>query len=162
MYVVHPPGIDINSHAAPVPRCNLLDVIERLGHQPNSEFGTYALNATQFVNVLNNLFTPTELSNVKKSLAFIGMNINGWNWFPTNLYFGRNVWIEPANMMPTFNIACNKTTNTGDKYVVMEVKVPFSVQYIAFGSILKNICGFQTLSKTPAIINPTTKKQVRE
>ena len=64
-------------------------------------------------------------------------------------------------MMPKFNIVCNKSVTNGDKYVVMEVKVPLSVQYIAFGSILKNICGFQTLSKTPPIINPTTKKQIR-
>ena len=147
---------------APVLRCNLLEVIERLGYLPDKNFGTYALTASQFVHVLNNLFTSTELNNLKKSVGFgVGVNIHSWPWFPKNLYYGRNGWIEPLDMIPKFNIVCNKQLENGDKYIVMEIKVPLPVQYIAFGSILKNICGFQTLSKTKPIINPTTKKQER-
>ena len=146
--------------AAPVLRCNLLNVLPRLGYKINPETDTYSLTATQFVHVLNNLFDTTELDNFKKSLEYMGVDI--WDQYPNKRFFGRNIeiWQDPLKMMPKFNIVCNKTGINGGKFVIMEIKVPLSLQYIAFGSILKNICGFQTLSKTPEVIDTSNNNTI--
>eukprot|EP00112_Aurelia_sp_Birch-Aquarium-sp1_P012505 Seg2628.13 transcript_id=Seg2628.13/GoldUCD/mRNA.D3Y31 product="hypothetical protein" protein_id=Seg2628.13/GoldUCD/D3Y31 len=144
--------------SAIVMRTNFLDLIPL--YYPASfktATQTYALTSTEFLHVLNNLFPNNELTtNVKNSLSFMGMNVgtgaSAWGWFPDNVLFGRTCFTDPAKMVPIFDILCNHSGENGGKFITMDVRIPLSVQYIAFGSILKTICGFETLSKTPPVV----------
>ena len=42
------------------------------------------------------------------------------------------------------------------KFPEMQIKLPISMKYFAFGSILRNICGFQKLSNTQELRDPVT------
>ena len=57
-----------------------------------------------------------------------------------------------ADAIPKFNIVCDDFDANGcGKYIRMQAKVPLSVVYIAMGSILANICGYQKIAKTKTI-----------
>ena len=153
-----------NPQAAPVLRANLLDVIPRFGHKP-SPSGWYHLTATEFVHVLHNLFDKTEIRNAEASKPYIGFpdpEHAGWKWwmadytapFPKASLWGRTkAWKSVSDAIPKFNILCdNFDKNHCGKYIRMQAKVPLSVVYIAMGSILCNICGYQKIGKTKPVI----------
>ena len=158
-------GSFYSPQAAPVLRANLLDVITRFGHKPSSS-GWYHLTATEFVHVLNNLFDKTEIKNAEASKPYIGFpdqeHVTGWKWwnadyttpFPRGSLWGRTkAWKTVSDAIPKFNILCdNFDKNHCGKYIRMQAKVPLSVVYIAMGSILCNICGYQKIGKTKPVI----------
>ena len=150
-------------NAAPLLRTNLLDVIPRFGHKPSSS-GWYHLTAKEFVHVLNNLFDAAEMQNANTSKPHTGAfpemtNISGWGTgsylypFPIGYAWGRaKDWKTVGDAIPKFDILCtNFDTNHCGKCIRMQAKVPLSVVYIAMGSILANICGYQKIGKTKPI-----------
>ena len=155
-------GSYASPNAAPVLRTNMLDVIPRFGHK-TSPSGWYHLTVTKFVHVLNNLFDASELQKAETSTNFMGFQhpttITGWGhgtWtkpFPTGYINGRATALKSIkDALPTFNTLCNNfDTNHCGKYIRMQAKVPLSVVYIATGSILANICGYQKIGKTKIV-----------
>ena len=150
---------------APVLRTNFLKVIDRL-HPPGPNQKYHRLTAEQFVYALNHLFSKTEIENATKNDAgestshfwgfqtiaeqnkshpsLVSPSIKEANW-------GRKIcWKSVEDALPIFDISTTYEYNN-DKYVTMSVKCPLSLKYIAFGSILRKMCGFQKKKLTPPV-----------
>ena len=116
--------------------------------------------------MLNNLFDRMEIRNAEASKPYIGFpdqeHVTGWKWwnadyttpFPRGSLWGRTkAWKHVYDAIPKFNILCdNFDKNHCGKYIRMQAKVPLPVVYIAMGSILCNICGYQKIGKTKPVI----------
>ena len=141
---------DNNYAAAPVIRVNLLDVIERLGYKSNQSTNTYNLTAPQFCHVLNNLLSDDEITKIDRVKNIGGTGLRWHSTYPKDRFLGRDVaWNGTTKQqLPEFNITCTGKGVNGNYFPEMQIKIPLSIKYLAFGSILRNICGFQKISNT--------------
>ena len=141
---------DDGFRAAPVIRVNVLDVIERLGYKPNKNTNKFNLTAPEFCHVLNNLLSDDEIARADRVKDIGGTGMKWWTNYPKYRFFGRDVaWNGTTKQqLPQFNITCTGKGVNGNYFPEMQIKIPLSMKYIAFGSILRNICGFQKVSNT--------------
>eukprot|EP00112_Aurelia_sp_Birch-Aquarium-sp1_P015997 Seg3589.2 transcript_id=Seg3589.2/GoldUCD/mRNA.D3Y31 product="hypothetical protein" protein_id=Seg3589.2/GoldUCD/D3Y31 len=142
----------------PVVRVNLLELIPDFGHTVDINTGTYKLSSAEFIHILNNLLDTDGLSRVKNAGNMgcfnVPLTLPYSSTWPTGTLFGRSSAFTGTTkeQFPVFNITASHRAAQGGRYVEMTIKIPLSVKYIAFGSILRNICGFQKICNTPPIM----------